>query len=222
MITTTNGTRAIVTAAAHAETVVIGSLANLTSCAARGRAEARARRSGDVLVQCAGVQGEFTMDDAYTAGRFVQELAVWLAEWELSDAARAAEAISRSFESGGEGLGASQSARNLRAADLLRRRPLLRARERARGRADGGRRRCRRGPDHRLSRFRVSAGGGTATGREPSPRGGLAWSHKEALRAPKGRRPISLGRVSRRHGVGGTLDPSVHRGVFDALVWGHI
>ena len=77
--------------------------ANLTSCAAAVARMAR-KQSGDVLIQCAGVKGGFTMDDAYTAGRFVQELAVWLPEWERSDAARAAEAISRSFETGGEGL----------------------------------------------------------------------------------------------------------------------
>jgi 2-phosphosulfolactate phosphatase len=117
VITTTNGTRAIVTAAAHAETVALGSLANLTSCAAAVARIAR-ERSGDVLIQCAGVRGSFTMDDAYTAGRFVQELAVWLAEWERSDAADAAEAIARGFESAGDGLAASHSARNLRAADL--------------------------------------------------------------------------------------------------------
>jgi 2-phosphosulfolactate phosphatase len=118
VITTTNGTRAIVTAAGHAETVAIGSLANLTSCAARvGRAARDA--GGDVLVQCAGVEGEFTMDDAYTAGRYVFELVVWLSEWELTDSARAAEAIARGFESAGDGLGASRSARNLRDANLL-------------------------------------------------------------------------------------------------------
>jgi 2-phosphosulfolactate phosphatase len=117
VITTTNGTRAIVTAAAHAETVAIGSLANLTACAAQVARVAR-ERQGDVLVQCAGVRGAFTMDDAYTAGRFVQELSVWLAEWERTDAAGAAEAISRSFETSGDGLAASHSARNLRAADL--------------------------------------------------------------------------------------------------------
>jgi 2-phosphosulfolactate phosphatase len=118
IITTTNGTRAIITAAAHAETVAMGSLANLTSCAARvGRAAREA--GGDVLVQCAGVEGEFTMDDAYTAGRYVFELAVWLAEWELTDSARAAEAIARGYASAGDGLAASKSARNLRDANLL-------------------------------------------------------------------------------------------------------
>ena len=90
VLTTTNGTRAIVAASARADTVLVGSLATL----------------------------EFAIDDAYTAGRFVAELRVWLAEWEPSDAAQAAEAIASAFSSAAEGLGASQSARNLRAADL--------------------------------------------------------------------------------------------------------
>ena len=118
VLTTTNGTRAIVTAAGHAEVVVIGSLLNLLACASKVARTAR-ERGGDVLIQCAGVRGDFTMDDAYTAGRYVQELAVWLPEYELTDAARAAEALAGSFESAGEGLAASKSARNLRAAGLL-------------------------------------------------------------------------------------------------------
>jgi len=117
VLTTTNGTRAVVAAASKAETVMVGSLANLTACAAAAARTARSAR-GDVLVQCAGVKGEFAIDDAYTAGRFVAELRVWLAEWEPSDAAQASEAIAASFPSAAEGLGASQSARNLRAADL--------------------------------------------------------------------------------------------------------
>src|SRR6476661_6106253 len=112
-----NGTRAIVTAAGRADTVLVGSLANLTACAAEAARTAR-KAKGDVLVQCAGVVGEFAIDDAYTAGRFVAELRVWLAEWEASDSAQAAEAIASAFASAADGLGASQSARNLRAADL--------------------------------------------------------------------------------------------------------
>ena len=150
VITTTNGTRAIVTAAAHAETVAIGSLANLTSCAAAVARIAR-KQSGDVLIQCAGVKGGFTMDDAYTAGRFVQELAVWLAEWERSDAAHGGGgdlAQLRDRRRGAERLAERpQPARGR----PLRRRPVLCARERARGRAEGGRRGRRCGPDHRLS-----------------------------------------------------------------------
>ena len=107
----------IVAAANRADTVLVGSLANLTACAAAAARSAR-QAKGDVLVQCAGVGGEFAIDDAYTAGRYVSELRVWLAEWEATDAAQAAEAIAASFTSAVEGLGASRSARNLRAADL--------------------------------------------------------------------------------------------------------
>jgi 2-phosphosulfolactate phosphatase len=117
VLTTTNGTRAVVAAAERADTVLVGSLANLTACAAAAARTARTAK-GDVLVQCAGVKGRFAIDDAYTAGRFVSELRVWLAEWEPSDAAQASEAIAASFPSAAEGLGASASARNLRAADL--------------------------------------------------------------------------------------------------------
>ncbi len=117
VLSTTNGTRAIVAAAQHAPTVLVGSLANLTVCAAAAARVAR-EAGGQVLVQCAGVKGEFTMDDAYTAGRFVAELAVWLAEWERTDAAHAAERLAAGFESAGDGLAASKSARNLRAANL--------------------------------------------------------------------------------------------------------
>jgi 2-phosphosulfolactate phosphatase len=117
VLTTTNGTRAIVAAAIRADTIMIGSLANLTACAAAAARSAR-QAKGDVLVQCAGVGGEFAIDDAYAAGLYVAELRVWLAEWEATDAARAAEAITASFPTAADGLGASRSARNLRAADL--------------------------------------------------------------------------------------------------------
>jgi 2-phosphosulfolactate phosphatase len=117
VLSTTNGTRAIVAAAIRADTVMVGSLANLTACAAAAARSAR-QTKGDVLVQCAGVGGEFAIDDAYAAGRYVGELRVWLAEWEASDAAHAAEAIAASFPTAADGLGASRSARNLRAAEL--------------------------------------------------------------------------------------------------------
>ena len=92
VLATTNGTRAIVAAAADAEAVLIGSLANLTACAA---AAARIARDGerDVLVQCAGVEGAFALDDAYVAGASLAELRVWLAEWSTTDAATAAEVL---------------------------------------------------------------------------------------------------------------------------------
>jgi 2-phosphosulfolactate phosphatase len=117
VLATTNGTRAIVSAAADADAVLVGSLANLTACAA---AAARLARDGEqnVLVQCAGVEGAFALDDAYVAGRFVAELRVWLAEWVATDAAVAAEVLSDGFPSSGEALAASTSAAKLREAGL--------------------------------------------------------------------------------------------------------
>lgn len=117
VLATTNGTRAIVAAAAEADAVLVGSLANLTACAA---AAARLARDGDreVLVQCAGVEGAFALDDAYAAGRFVSELRVWLAEWGTTDSAVAAEVLAGGFASSAEALGMSTSAAKLRAAGL--------------------------------------------------------------------------------------------------------
>lgn len=117
VLTTTNGTRAVVAAAEGAETVLVGSLWNLTACAAAAARAARAV-SGDVVVRCAGVRGDFALDDAYAAGRYVRELGVWLLEADRSDAARAAEAIAEAYASPLEAFAASQSARDLEAVDL--------------------------------------------------------------------------------------------------------
>ncbi len=108
ILTTTNGTRALVAAAGRCERVLAGSLLNL------GAVVEAARTGGeDVAIVCAGVQGEFAMDDAYCAGRLVELLG-----GEPTDAAEAAVRLRRSFASAEEGLRASQSARNLLAAGL--------------------------------------------------------------------------------------------------------
>ncbi len=117
VLTTTNGTRAIVAAHAHADSILIGCLQNLRACATAAATAAR-HNDGAVLIQCAGVKGALTMDDAYTAGRFVTELTALLPGWEQTDAAQAAEVIAKSFPSALDGLAASQSARNLAAASL--------------------------------------------------------------------------------------------------------
>jgi 2-phosphosulfolactate phosphatase len=87
VLTTTNGTRAIVTAAADCDTVLVGSLLNLEAVVAAARAE-----GGDVEVVCAAVEGAFALDDAYCAGRIVE-----LLDGERTDAAEAALRIARSF-----------------------------------------------------------------------------------------------------------------------------
>jgi 2-phosphosulfolactate phosphatase len=99
ILTTTNGTRAIVEAASVCDAVFVGSLLNLDAVAeaARGRGE-------DVEIVCAGVDGRFTLDDAYCAGRIAQ-----LLEGERTDAAEAAVRIARSFANAEVGLRASRN-----------------------------------------------------------------------------------------------------------------
>ncbi|HEY7380672.1 MAG TPA: 2-phosphosulfolactate phosphatase [Gaiella sp.] len=108
ILTTTNGTRALVTATLACERVLAASLLNLHAVVAAAR-----DGGGDVAVFCAGVKGEFAMDDAYVAGRIVELLA-----GDGTDAAAAAVRLTSSFASAEEGLRASQSARNLVNAGL--------------------------------------------------------------------------------------------------------
>lgn len=108
ILSTTNGTRSLVTAAERAERVYAASLLNLSAVAVAVRDIGE-----DVSIVCAGVLGAFAMDDAYCAGRLAA-----LLDGEFTDAASAAVRIADSFESAETGLLASQSARNLLAAGL--------------------------------------------------------------------------------------------------------
>jgi 2-phosphosulfolactate phosphatase len=94
IFSTTNGTRAILEAAARCEEVLLGSLLNLGAVAAAARA-----RGEDIAILCAGFQGQFALDDAYCAGRIVQLLG-----GEPGDAAKAAEAIARAWPDAHEAL----------------------------------------------------------------------------------------------------------------------
>jgi 2-phosphosulfolactate phosphatase len=96
ILSTTNGTSTILTAAERCETVLLGSLLNLGAVVAAAR-----EGEHDVVVFCAGFKGTFALDDAYCAGRIVAELG-----GEKSDAAAAAELLARSFSSALEGLNA--------------------------------------------------------------------------------------------------------------------
>jgi len=87
ILTTTNGTRAILTAAARCEVVLLGSLLNLSALARTVR-----ETGGDVAILCSGFKGAFALDDAYCAGRIVQLLGA-----ERTDAAIAAELVAASF-----------------------------------------------------------------------------------------------------------------------------
>jgi 2-phosphosulfolactate phosphatase len=94
ILSTTNGTRAILETAGRCEQVILGSLLNLA-------AVAEAAQGQDAAIVCAGFQGAFALDDAYCAGRIVQ-----LLSGDRSDAAIAAELVARAFPSALEGLNA--------------------------------------------------------------------------------------------------------------------
>jgi 2-phosphosulfolactate phosphatase len=96
ILSTTNGTRAILTAAASCREVVLGSLVNLDAVAAAAR-----EREEDVAIVCAGFGGALALDDAYCAGRIVQ-----LLDGDRTDGALAAEIVARAFPTASAGLNA--------------------------------------------------------------------------------------------------------------------
>ena len=102
-MSTTNGTRAIVVAAERCERVLIASLMNLVAVSA-----AAVAYGDDVAVFCAGVKGQFALDDSYVAGRIVELLAC-----DRSDAAEAAVRLAASYATAEEAFRASRSGRNL-------------------------------------------------------------------------------------------------------------
>ncbi len=107
VLTTTNGTRLLLAAAARCERVLVGSLLNLSAVASA------ARGTHDVMVMCAGVLGELTMDDAYCAGRIAEAIG-----GDRHDSAAVAIRLAQSFDHSIDGLSASQSARNLQRSGL--------------------------------------------------------------------------------------------------------
>jgi 2-phosphosulfolactate phosphatase len=104
ILTTTNGTRLLVSAAARFAHVYVGSLLNLDAVAEAARAHEE-----DVAVLCAGILGELALDDAYCAGRIADALG-----GDRTDSATAAIRLAQSYGSAGEGIGAGRSAWNLR------------------------------------------------------------------------------------------------------------
>jgi 2-phosphosulfolactate phosphatase len=108
VLTTTNGTRLLLSAAARCDRVYVGSLLNLDAVAATA-----ANGAEEVGVLCAGVVGELALDDAYCAGRIAEALG-----GERTDSAEAAIRLAATFPSPEEGLGASKSAGNLRRSGL--------------------------------------------------------------------------------------------------------
>jgi 2-phosphosulfolactate phosphatase len=94
ILSTTNGTRTILTAASRCDEILLGSLLNLDAVANTAR-----ERGEDVAVFCAGFKGAFALDDAYCAGRIVERVG-----GEPSDAAKAAQLIARGFSNAHDAL----------------------------------------------------------------------------------------------------------------------
>jgi 2-phosphosulfolactate phosphatase len=107
VLTTTNGTRALLAAAATCETVLVASLLNLDAVVAE------ASGAEEVAIICAGVEGAFALDDAYVAGRIAAALG-----GEPDDAALAAMRLAAAFPSAEEGIGGGVSAANIRRVGL--------------------------------------------------------------------------------------------------------
>ncbi|HEY6960869.1 MAG TPA: 2-phosphosulfolactate phosphatase [Gaiellaceae bacterium] len=108
-LTTTNGTRLLIAACERSERVYAGALANLDAVARAVRASGAPR----VAVLCAGSDGFFSLDDAYTAGRFVRAL-----DGDADDSAVAATALADALGSPHGVLDRSRSAARLRAVGL--------------------------------------------------------------------------------------------------------
>jgi 2-phosphosulfolactate phosphatase len=96
ILSTTNGTRAVLAAAERCDEVVVASLLNLGAVASALRA-----RGEDAAIVCAGFKGAFALDDAYCAGRLVQ-----LLDADRGDGAIAAGLVAGAFPDAAAGLNA--------------------------------------------------------------------------------------------------------------------
>lgn len=106
VLSTSNGTPAILSAMSSAGEVLVGALLNLDALIERIPA------GEDLTVVCAGTAGRFALEDAYAAGRIVERL-----EGEWTDAARAAERIASAYDDTYEPLAQSADAAVLRATE---------------------------------------------------------------------------------------------------------
>ncbi len=114
VMATTNGTPAIVAAEGGAP-VVVGAATNFTAAIERLRRELDAR--GELAILCAGRERMFSLEDAYAAGRFAQQLIPGSARRsaDLNDGAIAAlELVRRYGDRWKRAVSASAAGRHLR------------------------------------------------------------------------------------------------------------
>jgi len=105
VLSTTNGSRAIVAAADRSQDVVLGALVNLEAVLAE-------IPDDDVTMVCAGTDGGMAFEDVYLAGIIVERLG-----GEPTDAARIAARLAAGYSDHEEALNAGANARVLRETD---------------------------------------------------------------------------------------------------------
>jgi 2-phosphosulfolactate phosphatase len=110
VLTTTNGTRAILQATREGRHVLVGSLGVLEAVS---RCALELAGDGAIGLRCAGADGRASLDDVAAAGRFAERLLALDPAREPSDAARIAMATARAFPSIEAAIAASSSARGL-------------------------------------------------------------------------------------------------------------
>lgn len=94
LLTTTNGTRALL-AVQGARDVVVASYVNLTAVSTMLRTALRG--GADITLVCAGHERQFALEDAACAGRYVHHVTRRLAAVESNDAALASTLIDRKY-----------------------------------------------------------------------------------------------------------------------------
>src|SRR3954468_8360691 len=94
LLTTTNGTRALL-AVQGARDVVVASYVNLTAVSAMLRSALRG--GADITLLCAGQDRQFALEDAGCAGRYVHTISKRLADVQLNDAALASALIDKKY-----------------------------------------------------------------------------------------------------------------------------
>ena len=94
LLTTTNGTRALVSAQSATD-VIVASYVNLSAVTAMLRA---ALRGGtDVVLACAGQDGHYALEDAACAGRYVRMVTKRLSGVAMNDAAHSCALLARNY-----------------------------------------------------------------------------------------------------------------------------
>lgn len=115
VLTTTNGTRAILLAAREARHVLIGSVAGVDAVS---ECALELAQGEGIAIRCAGVRGSPALDDVAVAGRFVERLTKVDRDLRPTDAGTLALAVSRAHPDIKTALAASQSARDLEGTGL--------------------------------------------------------------------------------------------------------